>query len=162
MEKINAILREVGIITLKFSKLESLTLEYISILISGSVTLTNYMIFQDQTLDKKLQTLEMLIHLKSIGHREKLQIDTINKIKKLKNERNLFIHGDWGNIRAAIENDFETISVQSIKYNYKKDPKSWTPAKKDSFTIERFKIMNEEIDHLLVELSERIKENENK
>ena len=71
MEKINAILREVGIITLKFSKLESLTLEYISILISGNATLTNYMIFQDQTLDKKLQTLEMLIHLKSVGHREK-------------------------------------------------------------------------------------------
>jgi hypothetical protein len=36
------------------------------------------------------------------------------------------------------------------------------PAKKDTFTIERFKMMNEEIDHLLFELSERIKENENK
>lgn len=162
MKKIDEILREVGIITLKFSKLEHLALEYISVLLSGNANLTNYMLFQDQTLDSKLKTIKNLIYLNSTGHQMHLQLETIKKIENLKNERNLFIHGDWDDIQVAVENNFETLSVRSIKYKFEKKndgSKSWTPGKKDSYSIERFKKMNEEIDSLLIELGERITEN---
>ncbi|WP_430971802.1 hypothetical protein [Sunxiuqinia rutila] len=169
MKKIEAILQEVGKITLKFSRLEHLALEYISVLISGVDTVDNHMIFQNDSLDKKLENLKKLIHLKSNGHREEQQLETISKIKNFKNKRNLFIHGDWGNIENAIEYDFETISVIDTKtrYNQQLDnaknitEKGWSPQRKINFTILDLKEIQNDIDLLNSELIDHINSNRN-
>lgn len=111
--------------------------------------------------------MKKLIHLKSNGHREKQQLETISKIKNLKNKRNLFIHGDWGNIGKAIEYDLETISVRDtkIRYNQQLDnsrniiEKSWSPQRKINFTILDLKEMQIEIDSLNSELTDHINNN---
>jgi len=110
----------IGLITIKFSRLESLSLDYISILMNGNPSVENRMILQEFTLDKKIQTLEKLIPLKHNGRFEKIQLDLIRSIKDLKDTRNLFIHGDW-NIDNLVDIDnIETISVKQFKYKLEK------------------------------------------
>ena len=159
------IITQIGLLTLKFSQIEHLTLKYISILISGNATLNNYIIFQNFTLEKKLQTLIDLIRLKHNGKFEKTQLDLIDKIKKIKNIRNLFIHGDWQISNVDLKANISSISVRQYKIKFNKNEKglakkTWIPEKYEPYTIKFFIDYCIDIDKLVFELTEIIKENE--
>ena len=106
----------IGLITISFSRLEGLALDYVSILSSGFPSVENRMICQDFTLEKKLQTLENLIKLKHNGPFEKLQLELVNRIKELKDERNLFIHGFWEMQDLENMDKIEYLTVKKFKY----------------------------------------------
>ena len=156
----------IGLISLKFSKLKHLSLRYLSVLISGYETVDNYMIFQDYTFEKKLQTLKRLIQLKHRGRFEEIQTDLIERIGKLKTTRNLFIHGDWQIPDLANLDKIETISVKQNKVRFSRDrqdftSKQWTPEKYKPFTKQDFIDFISEIDNLVSELNSVIDQNEN-
>jgi hypothetical protein len=106
----------IGLITINFSRLEGLALDYISILSSGFPSVENRMICQDFTLEKKLQTIENLIKLKHNGPFEKLQLELVKRIKELKDDRNLFIHGFWEMQEFEDMDKTEFLAVKKFKY----------------------------------------------
>ena len=110
----------IGLITIKFSRLESLSLDYISILLSGHPSVENRMIFQEFTFEKKIQTLEKLIPLKHHGQFERTQFDLISRLKGLKETRNLLVHGYWDIISLEDVDNIETLSVKQFKYKIKR------------------------------------------
>jgi len=129
----------IGLITIKFSRLDYLTLEYISILIRGYVSVENNIIFQDSTLEKKIQTLEKLISLKHNGNFETMQLEFIKHLKSLKDKRNSFIHGAWNLPESQNIDEIKSLSVKQYKYKLSRPKnriitKIWEPGKNEEFT----------------------------
>lgn len=165
----NDIIREIGILTLRFSKLEHLCLRYISVLMSGSDNLENHMIFQNYNLAKKTETLRTLISLKEYGQFEKIQLETLNSIDKLRDLRNKLIHGNWDTQEIDLKKAVERIKCNSIKIkssspakNYKgpqesKPPdKTWSPEKGKIYNNSEIQSFNERIEELILEVTHHI------
>jgi hypothetical protein len=159
----------IGLITIKFSRLDYLTLEYISILECGYVSLENKVIFQDFTLDKKVQILEKLIQLKYNGRFEKLQLEFIQRLKKLKDKRNLFIHGAWSIPQTDNLMEINKLSVKSFKYelsrpnktnNDKMIDKMWHTNNNEDFTKLELIEFHNDIEMVTDALIEIMEENE--
>jgi|GEM_PF-4774189 len=109
---------EVGLLSTKFAISEQLIQEILCLIISKSTndTITLTMI-EDMSLWKKLDLLKKILKVHSFWEKDLLSI--IDRLDKVRVERNLFIHGLWK--KPIQEGNKITVSVETKKIKFKED-----------------------------------------
>ncbi len=111
----------IGLLSVRFSEIESLVNHIIEKLINSDEEMISYLLIEHNVLDKNLKVLEQ-INAHRYFEEEKIS-EIISEIRHLKNIRNLFIHGVWSDVESK---DGETyMNVANHKWVKEKTP-SWS------------------------------------
>lgn len=108
----------IGLLSVRFSEIESLVSHIIEKLINSDEEMISYLLIEHNVLDKNLKLLEQ-INTHRHFDQEKIS-EIISEIKHLKNIRNLFIHGVWGDVES--KDGKTSMSVANHKWVKEKTP----------------------------------------
>lgn len=118
---------QIGLLSLRFSEIESLITHVIEKLIHSDDEMISYLLIERNVLDKNLQVLEQINQLRNF-EKEKIDI-IISELKSLKQTRNFFIHGVWSDVEIDDKNE---------AYIYCADHR-WVSQKQNPFHMKDFK-----------------------
>jgi hypothetical protein len=88
----------IGLLSVRFSEIESLINHIIEKLINSDEEMISYLLIERNVLDKNLEILS-LINKKRSYEEEKIN-NIISELRALKETRNFFIHGVWSEIKS--------------------------------------------------------------
>lgn len=88
----------IGLLSVRFSEIESLIGHIIEKLINSDEEMISYLLIERNVLDKNLEILS-LINEKRSFEKEKIN-KIISELRALKTTRNFFIHGVWSDVKS--------------------------------------------------------------
>ena len=140
-----------GLLSTKFSKMEYKLIQILGLLIVDNFVITNT-IFEKNSLAQNLELLKKLNKYRS--YEEKYIQNLIANIGRIKKDRNLFIHGIWGE-PFEFENDIliqchdPKIQYESIQEGEMIVSQEWSSSKPQEFRLTYIKKLIKNLDDII-------------
>jgi hypothetical protein len=108
-----------GLLSVKFAQMEYKLSTILGKLFGSDDDLITVTVTEKNTLTKNIELLKSLNRIRKFQYA--LILDLINKISKIQSDRNLFIHGIWGNPIISENSVIIICDEKKIRYNEEKD-----------------------------------------
>lgn len=140
-----------GILSTKFAKMEYKLMQLLGLLILDNFVITNT-IFEKNSLSQNIDLLKRINKYR--GYEEEYIQNLIAKIGSIRKERNLFIHGIWGEPFELDDDIFIQCHEPKIQYdNTKEDERvtsqEWSSTKPYEFRLTYIKKLIRNIDDII-------------
>jgi len=145
----------IGLISIRFAKLENAIIEMISILINSDDNIISLTLIENNSLS---QNLVLLLKINRSRDFEEDQIILwCKKIDNIRINRNLFIHGIWSQIMVSEGKTFIYCEEKKLRYSKLKRGKQWEYNRHIKYSIESLKKEIIQIEKCIIDAEDLLK-----